>query len=73
MTAVLKAHAFQHLARKSSPQRHHLGAFLQHGRCIEQPVNKADLLRRPVTGGGVEVVNRPFRAMHIAGVPVQVF
>ncbi len=40
-------------------QRHHLSALLQHGRCVEHPVDEVDLLRRPVTGGGVEIVNRP--------------
>ena len=54
-------------------ERYHLSAILQHGRCIEHPVDKVDLLRSPVKGGVVEVVHRPFRAMHIAGVPVQVF
>ena len=66
--------AFHSVPRIGQPlvQSHPCGPLLEHGRGVEHPVHKVDFLCRPVAGGRFQVVDRPLRAVHVAGVPVQV-
>ncbi len=54
-------------------QRHSFGSLLEHSRGVQHLVHKVDFLCCPDAGGRFWVVDCPFRAAQVTGMPVQDF